>query len=94
MPPPRVRRRCPICRPRTFVAIGCAENLAGVKTQPVRLKPEHQAQLIYSPHSYGPSVYLQNYFKEASFPANMDAIWEWHFAFVQGLTGQPVVIGE
>lgn len=59
---------------------GWGENLAGAITQPVRLtKPE---RLIYSPHTYGPSVYAQSYFKTASFPTNMPKIWDARFAFL------------
>ena len=68
------------------------ENLAGVKAQPVVLsKPE---RLIYSPHSYGPSVYSQKYFADKTFPNNMLAIWESRFGFVQRETGTPIVVGE
>ena len=68
------------------------ENLAGAKPQPVRLsKPE---KLVYSPHTYGPSVYTQSYFKAADFPANMPKIWTKRFAFLAIEDISPVVIGE
>ena len=51
------------------------------------------SKLVYSPHVYGPSVYLQKYFLEPGFPTNMPRVWEQHFAFAQGL-GTPIVIGE
>ena len=47
-----------------------------------------------SPHVYGPSVYMQKYFLERSFPGNMPGIWQQHFAFAQRETGVPIVIGE
>lgn len=68
------------------------ENLGGVRAQPVKL--QDMRKLIYSPHTYGPSVYMQSYFKSPSFPQNMAAIWDQHFAFVQKATGQPLIIGE
>ena len=68
------------------------ENLAGAKQQPVHLSD--QSKLVYTPHTYGPGVYMQGYFKAANFPHNMAAVWDSHFAFVQQATGQPVVIGE
>ena len=68
------------------------ENLAGVKTQPVELIDP--SKLVYSPHTYGPSVYAQTYFKAHDFPNNMPAIWRARFDFVRQLTGAPVVIGE
>lgn len=67
------------------------ENLAGAKRQPVKLS--NPARLVYSPHTYGPSVYQQKYFGAKDFPHNMPAIWESRFAFLLG-EGIPVVIGE
>jgi endoglucanase len=68
------------------------ENLAGVKRQPISLADP--TKLVYSPHTYGPSVYGQNYFYAPNFPQNMPDIWENRFDFVRQLTGSPVVIGE
>jgi hypothetical protein len=67
-------------------------NLVGVHTAPVKLKD--QSRLVYSPHTYGPSVYLQDYFKVNNFPSNMAQIWNDHWAFVRQATGTPIVIGE
>ena len=67
------------------------ENLVGAQVAPVQLID--QSKLVYSPHVYGPSVYLQHYFTAPGFPNNMPAVWEQHFAFAQGL-GTPIVIGE
>ena len=58
------------------------------------MKLSDPSKLVYSPHAYGPSVYMQGYFSSGSFPANMAAVWERHWAFVQASTGTPVVIGE
>ncbi len=68
------------------------ENLAGAMPQPVVLS--NPAKLAYSPHTYGPSVYMQKYFQANNFPSNMAQIWMDRFAFlsVQGIA--PVVIGE
>ena len=55
------------------------ENLAGVKQQPVTLLD--QSKLVYSPHTYGPSVYKQKYFSSPLFPDNMAEIWSKRFAF-------------
>ena len=67
------------------------ENLVGAQVAPVQLRDP--SKLVYSPHVYGPSVYLQHYFTAPGFPNNMPAVWEQHFAFAQGL-GTPIVIGE
>jgi endoglucanase len=41
-------------------------------------------RLVYSPHAYGHSVYVQPYFNDPTFPANMPAIWESHFGHLAG----------
>jgi poly(hydroxyalkanoate) depolymerase family esterase len=50
-------------------------------------------KLVYTPHSYGPSVAAMSYFADASFPSNMPALWDTMFGHLisQGYT---VVIGE
>merc|ERR1712070_115831 len=68
------------------------ENLWGAKT--ARVTISDMSKLVYSPHTYGPSVYMQDYFKSWDFPNNMPGIWDSHFGFVQQATGAPVVIGE
>ena len=55
---------------------------------------DDQTKLVYSPHVYGPSVYMQSYFKVRNFPRNMASVWQEHFAFAQQVTGAPIVIGE
>jgi endoglucanase len=54
--------------------------------------PSLVSKFVYSPHAYGPSVHVQDYFKTGDFPNNMPAIWEDHFGAVVGK--YPVVIGE
>ena len=68
------------------------ENLIGTRVAPVRL--QKQEKLVYTPHVYGPSVYLQKYFQSPFFPNNMPAVWESHFAFTKEMTGRPIIIGE
>ena len=68
------------------------ENIVGASDHPVILND--QTKLVYSPHVYGPSVYEQSYFLHPSFPANMPSVWQSHFAFVQGETGIPIVLGK
>ena len=68
------------------------ENLVGAGEQPVSLKDN--SKLVYSPHTYGPSVYEQYYFSDANFPNNMAQIWTERFEFLRTATGSPVVIGE
>eukprot|EP00966_Prymnesium_polylepis_P173453 4012666-Prymnesium_polylepis.2 len=67
-------------------------NLVGVHGAPMQL--DDMSKLVYSPHVYGPSVYVQHYFYDADFPRNMAGVWDAHWGFVQAQTGQPIVIGE
>ena len=50
--------------------------------------------MVYSPHTYGPSVYDQPQFSERGFPRNLGAIWDrqWGLVAKEGLA--PVVVGE
>ena len=50
------------------------------------------SRLVYSPHTYGPSVYDQTYFSDSSFPSNMPGIWDEHFGHLVG--SHPIVPGE
>jgi len=68
------------------------ENLQGALTTPVNIS--HPKKLVYSPHCYGPSVAVQPYFSDPSFPANMPAIWDAHWGTVNKKTGNAVVLGE
>lgn len=40
------------------------------------------SRLVFSPHTYGPSVASQPYFEDPSFPKNMDKIWDTHFGYL------------
>jgi len=50
-------------------------------------------KLVYTPHSYGPSVANMSYFSDSAFPANMPAIWDTLFGHLVG-QGYTVVVGE
>ncbi len=51
-------------------------------------------KLAYSPHVYGPSVDNQPYFSDPTFPANMPAIWNYHYGYIRNMSGPAVVTGE
>jgi aryl-phospho-beta-D-glucosidase BglC (GH1 family) len=51
------------------------------------------SKLVYTPHSYGPSVAAMSYFTDPSFPANMPAVWDTLFGHLVG-QGYTVVVGE
>jgi endoglucanase len=50
-------------------------------------------RLVFSPHSYGPSVAAQSYFSDPGYPANMPAIWDTLYGHLVG-QGFTVVAGE
>ncbi|XGV99157.1 MAG: cellulase family glycosylhydrolase [Leptolyngbya sp. BL-A-14] len=67
-------------------------NLEGAGRYPVRLnKPR---QLVYSPHEYGPGVYNQPWFSEATFPKNLLNRWEIGFNYLAKRNIAPILIGE
>lgn len=66
------------------------ENLSAALTAPVDVP---RSRLVFAPHVYGPSVYRQPYFSDASFPSNMTGIWDVHFGHVRK-SGYPIAIGE
>jgi endoglucanase len=50
-------------------------------------------RLVFSPHTYGPSVAVLNYFSDANYPNNMPAIWDTLFGHLVG-QGFTVIPGE
>jgi endoglucanase len=50
-------------------------------------------RLVFSDHSYGPSVAAQSYFSDASYPSNMPGIWDTLFGHLIG-QGFTVFEGE
>jgi len=67
-------------------------NLMGARDYPVRLNVPNR--LVYSTHDYGPGVYPQPWFWDASFPDNLPAIWGRHWGYLQREGIAPVIVGE
>jgi endoglucanase len=67
-------------------------NLSGAKGAPVRLS--NPQKLVYSAHDYGPEVFVQTWFDDPSFPANLEAVWDAHFGYLVKENIAPVLIGE
>jgi endoglucanase len=67
-------------------------NLEGVERFPVRLSRSNK--LVYSPHEYGPGVFNQPWFSEASFPNNLYNRWETGWNYIATKKIAPVLIGE
>ncbi|GAB2528886.1 cellulase family glycosylhydrolase [Microbulbifer agarilyticus] len=69
-------------------------NLRGVVDHPIDLG-SHQDQLVYSPHIYGPSVYLQPWFEpDFTYESLLNDAWRdnWFYLFEQGIS--PLLFGE
>lgn len=69
-----------------------AENLRPVHDDPPEINIQHK--IVLSPHVYGPSVHMQEYFKHDNFTEDLPAIWDEHFGKATNATGLPTVIGE
>lgn len=69
-----------------------SENLRIFEKSPPQIR--YKSKTVLSPHVYGPSVYMQDYFKSDLFINDMPAIWESHFGTASNSTGLATVIGE
>jgi endoglucanase len=67
-------------------------NLQGVAQHPVRLNVPNR--LVYSPHDYGPGVWVQGWFKDPSYPRNLPAIWQKQWAYISDQGIAPILLGE
>lgn len=76
----------------TSVPTWWGENLQGVEEFPVNLNYPHK--VVYSPHSYGPSVYPQPYFEDPTFPNNMPEIWDLQWGKLTKTGRAPILLGE
>ena len=74
-------------------------NFRGVRDYPVNLG-EHQSQLVYSPHDYGPEVYKQDWFylddpsKTFTRETLLDDYWRDTWAFLVEEKISPILMGE
>ncbi len=69
-------------------------NFRGVRDYPVDLG-EHQDQLVYSPHDYGPLVYKQTWFYDGFTQETlMDDVWYDNWFFIQEEKIAPLLMGE
>jgi endoglucanase len=68
------------------------ENLRAVRDYPVNLPRE---KLVYSVNTYGPDVYVQQYFNDPSvFPDNLYKIWDQNWGYVKKQLGYPIIVAE
>ncbi len=76
-------------------------NLRGVRDYPINLG-QHQKQLVYSPHDYGPLVYEQSWFKGEFVTANdkrakeilYEECWRDNWAYIMEDGISPLLLGE
>ncbi|MEV0152345.1 cellulase family glycosylhydrolase [Micromonospora sp. NPDC050686] len=67
-------------------------NLSKAGQFPVRLNVANR--LVYSPHEYATSVYEQEWFKAANYPANLPAIWDKYWGYLYKQNIAPIMMGE
>lgn len=69
-------------------------QLRGVRDYPIDLG-EHQSQLVYSPHDYGPGVFDQTWFqKDFTTQTLLDDYWYDTWAYINEEDIAPLLIGE
>ncbi len=67
-------------------------NFTEAAKNPIDLKKIPADKLVYSPHVYGPDVYMMPYFNAPDYPTNMYRIWDLHFGHLT--TKHAVCAGE
>ena len=67
-------------------------NLSAAAEYPVRLSDP--TKLVYSAHEYATSVFHQTWFDDASFPANLPALWDGWWGYLIKQQTAPVLVGE
>lgn len=69
-------------------------NLRGVKDFPVDFG-EYRNKLVYSPHDYGPTVYLQPWFEgDYDYDSLMSDCWQDNWLYIHKDNTAPLLIGE
>ena len=71
-------------------------NLMAVRKYPIDFgSPERNAQIVYSPHDYGPRVYEQSWFKGGfTYDSLMKDAWYDYWLYIQEEGIAPVFVGE
>jgi len=67
-------------------------NLIGVATNPVVLSVPNQ--LVYSPHEYGPVLFVQKWENANTTPASLQSIWNQYWGYISANGIAPLWIGE
>lgn len=71
-------------------------NLRGVRDYPIDFgTPERNAQIVYSPHDYGPAVFDQPWFSgDYTYESLQEDCWNDNWFFIQKENIAPLLIGE
>ncbi len=71
-------------------------NLRAVADYPIDFgSPERNAQIVYSPHDYGPAVYAQPWFEGGfTYESLMDDYWYDAWLYIDATETAPLLIGE
>ena len=67
-------------------------NLRGAKDRPIEF--DHPGKLVYSVHSYGPSIHEMEWFKADDFPNNLPAQYTDNWGWLLKDDKAPVLVGE
>jgi endoglucanase len=67
-------------------------QLKGAKDFPVVLS--NPKKLVYSPHEYGPEIFVQTWFNDPTFPNNMAGVWNNNFDYLYQNNTAPLFVGE
>jgi endoglucanase len=67
-------------------------NLKGVSTHPITLKVANR--LVYSPHDYGPNLYLESWFNSSTTFSSLSSVWNKFWGYISENRIAPVLIGE
>ena len=67
-------------------------GLADVGAKPVVLGTPNR--VVYSPHDYPASLYPQKWFSDPAYPANLPAVWDRNWGYLQKQGIAPVLLGE
>lgn len=80
--------------PQAFDMNWWGGNLKGVRDYPINLG-DHQEQLVYSPHDYGPAVFQQPWFaKDFNKDTLYADVWRDNWAYLAEEKIAPLLIGE
>ena len=67
-------------------------GLADVGAKPVVLNTPNR--VVYSPHDYPASLYPQRWFSDPAYPANLPAVWDKDWGYIQKQGIAPILLGE